>query len=179
MPIGLLIQVSCNNGPGRTQEYDIKSYFTAQQRDTLMADIITYVYKKPKTADYITRFSLHYRNWYVQNLPLFDLAYYYISDDSTHYYYLIRPARSAKGSTRGVGGSFKLNSEGKIIHFEELFNTPVMATPYLKQKGLILFKEMVASGDVDGYLGNPEFIEWPDDRLKYDNVKNEWRYDVE
>jgi hypothetical protein len=42
----------------------------------------------------------------------------------------------------------------------------------------MLFLEMIKSGNVDKYSGNIEYIEWPDDRLKYDRIRNEWRYDV-
>ncbi|MBA3900863.1 MAG: hypothetical protein H0X62_11755 [Bacteroidetes bacterium] len=158
--------------------YEVEQHYSKQEKDSLLTDLITYIYKKPKGADYETRFEPKYRNWFVQALPLFEFSYYHISEDSTHYYYVIRPARSPKGNTRGVGGKYNLDKNGQITDFEEIFNTPILPVEQLKGRGKHLFEEMIRNNNVEIYAGNPDYIEWPDDRLKYDKEKNEWRYDV-
>jgi hypothetical protein len=169
---------SCSNPQNEEFKTDINSYYNPNDRDSLLADIITYIYKKPRYATHETRFNAEYRAYYVNQLPNFKPIFYTITEEGVHYYYLIRPAKSVNGSTRGVGGYFTKDSEGKITHFVELFNTPVFEEHILVTRGKTLFEEMMNTGEVKTYLGNTDFIEWPDDRLKYDKEKNEWRYDV-
>ena len=91
-----------------------------------------------------------------------------------HYYYLIRPARSAQGNIRGVGGTFRMDAAGEIINFKEIFNTPVAALPDLQKRGDELFRKMVKYGNVDDYLRHPDYIEWPDAMTYYDTLQHEW-----
>lgn len=160
------------------QEYSIDNYYHDNQKDTLLVNIVTYIGYKPTLTDYQTRHQPEHRKFYTEQSGRYNIQYYYISDDSTHYYYLIRPARSPRGNQRGVGGRFKITAHLKLYDFEEIFNTPVLPEENLIDIGKILFHEMINSGNVDKYSGNIEYIEWPDDRLKYDRIKNEWRYDV-
>jgi hypothetical protein len=177
--IALVLTVACGTKEIAAEKYSIQEYFEKDQQDSLLVDIITYIYKKPKYADHQTRFDEQYRNYYSKMLSKFEMVYFYQHvSDSYHYYYLIRPARSPKGTTRGVGGRFLLNENNEIIDFEEIFNTPVQPVEELKKRGLFLFEEMIATGSIESYLGNENFIEWPDNRLKYDKATNEWRYNL-
>jgi hypothetical protein len=160
------------------QDYRIENYYQENQKDSLLVNIVTYIGYKPKLADYQTRHNPEHREFYKEQSAGYNIYNYYISSDSIHYYYLIRPARSPRGNLRGVGGRFKVTEKLKFYEFEEIFNTPVFPEEELIDIGKILFREMINSGNVDKYSGNIEYIEWPDDRLKYDRNKNEWRYDV-
>ena len=66
--------------------------------------------------------------------------------------------------------------DGQITGFQELFNTPVMIEEELEEIGWKLFRSMVENGHVDDFFGNDQFIEWPDERLKYNKELFEWRY---
>jgi len=180
LPVSLLILAiisSCTSD--NCSKNTFEKHFTGSQRDTLMTDMVTLIGRKPKTADWETRHEPQHRAFYIEQTRQFHMTYFDKNADETYYFYMIRPARSPQGNTRGVGGMFTLNSDGKIEYFEELFNTPINNTEELKQIGCTLFTEMTATGSVDKYLWNRDMIEWPDDRLKYDKVKREWRYDVE
>jgi hypothetical protein len=160
------------------QEYSIDNYYQDDKKDSLLVDIVTYIGYKPRQTDHQTRHNPEYREFYIEQSARYNIQYYYISDDSIHYYYLIRPARSPRGNQRGTGGRFKISGQSEIYEFEEIFNTPVLPEEELIDKGKILFLEMINSGNIAKYSGNIEYIEWPDDRLKYDRLRNEWRYDV-
>jgi hypothetical protein len=154
--------------------YDVGSYVSTSQRDTLLADIITYIYVRPTYSEWNTRFDPQFRKYYTSQVGKFRFEKYFIDNKGIHYYYLIRPARSAKESIRGVGGMFKLNENGKIISFTEVFNTPIAALPELQQRGEELFKRMVKQGNVNDYLRHPDYIEWPDKITYYDTIQYQW-----
>lgn len=159
-------------------QYRVENYFSSDQKDTLLTDIVTLIGVKPRTATSLTRFEQEFRPYYIQYSEEFKMVYYFVNENDDHYYYLIRPARSTKGNTRGVGGKFRFENE-IIIEFEEIFNTPVLDEDQLIEIGEILFLEMIETGSVEQFFGNKFYIEWPDERLKYHKGLNEWRYDVE
>lgn len=174
----VLILLTFSGCSGKNDEYGIERYFDQEARDTLLVNMVTYIGKKPRLADFETRHNQEHRIFYTLQARDFRFQYYYISDDSVHYYYLIRPARSTAGDLRGVGGRFRVRHDLSLFEFEETFNTPVLPEESLVVRGKSLFIEMINTGNVDRYLKNKNYVEWPDDRLKYDRSKNEWRYDV-
>src|SRR5687768_16509337 len=94
---------------GCIDKYEVKSYYSQAEQDSLLADIITYVYNRPSYATWQNRYEPTYRKYYVSRLKDFQFQHYFIDKNNTHYNYLIRPARGPQGNIRGVGGSFKLN----------------------------------------------------------------------
>jgi len=165
---------ACHNAK---KQYNFERHFTKQHRDTLLVDMVTLIGKKPKTADYITRHEPGFRDYYRQLSQHFSIEFFHQADD-TCYYYMIRPARSMRENQRGVGGKFTLDESGRIAYFEESFNTPVYERDELERIGWRLFRELTEKRSISGLLWNVDYIEWPDDRLKYDTEKREWRYDV-
>jgi hypothetical protein len=165
-----LIIASCS----QKDKYSVDRYFSESERDTLLTDIITYIYIRPPFSTTETRFEGKFRKYYVANLGKFRFENYYQSENGLHYFYLIRPARSVQSNIRGVGGVFKLDEQNNIIMFKEIFNTPPADLNQLRERGYRLFKEMIQKGNVDAYLHHPDFIEWPDERTYYDTLKHEW-----
>jgi hypothetical protein len=159
-----------------SESYRVEKYFPGDLKDTLLANMVTYIYKRPTAATNKTRTNPEFRSYYVKNASLFRYAYHHMTTDSIHYFYLIRPARSVDGDKRGVGGKFKINDKLELIEFEEIFNTQVLDEKELEEKGLTLFEELIDRGNVDRYLTDKTLIEWPDDRLKYHKEMREWRY---
>lgn len=155
-------------------KYEVKNYYAQAEQDSLLTDIITYVYIRPQHANWQTRFDRKYRKYYVSHIRDFQFQRYFIDANDTHYFYLIRPARGPEGSIRGVGGFFKLNENGEIISFREVFNTPIATNAELDIKGLELFKWMTVHQNVNDYLKNPDYIEWPDKMTYYDTIQYEW-----
>ena len=158
----------------------VSKYYSNTERDTLLTNIITYIYIKPAYASNATRFQAQFRKYYVQSLPKFSLENYYIAPDSTHYFFLIRPVGNTLKYRRGVLGKFKLKNAtvatGSLMptDFEEIVNTPHLEEVLVKKRGSFLFKELIKTGDLNKYLGMKDYIEWPDSMLVYDKNINEW-----
>lgn len=170
-----VVMFACQNNTNK-----VSKYYSDTQRDTLLTNIITYIYVKPTYATNATRFQAQFRKYYIESLPKFSLENYFIAPDSTHYFFLIRPVGNTLKYRRGVLGKFKLKqatvAEGSLMptDFEEIINTPHLEEALVKERGAFLFKELVKTGNLDKYLGMKDYIEWPDARLVYDKNINEW-----
>lgn len=158
--------------------------YTAQklpqaERDTLLVDLIARVYSLPEgqTGFNPQRLEERFRPYFISQKDKFDLLYYHVRPDSTHLFFMIRPARNAKNQNRGVGGRFRRGTDGKMMEFEELFVTPHLQEDTLRMRGKELFYELVKKGNVDMYLPSPAFVEWPNNLgAYYDKTRLEWRY---
>lgn len=165
-----VVMFACQNNTNK-----VSNYYNNTERDTLLTNIITYIYVKPTYATNATRFQAQFRKYYVQSLPKFSLENYYIAPDSTHYFFLIRPVGNTLKYRRGVLGRFRLKA-GSLMptDFEEIVNTPHLEEGLVKERGVFLFKELIKTGNLGKYLGMKDYIEWPDARLVYDKNINEW-----
>jgi hypothetical protein len=163
-----LIAYSCSDK--QSADY----YFNKQQQDTLLVDIITYIYTTPPGATWETRFNADNRNYYKSNLPKFKFEKLFQDENGTYYFYIIRPARSSHGTLRGVGGKFTLSENGKIEQFEELFNTPAADLNELRNKGNELFIYLIKNKNIDGFVANDQYIEWPNAWTYYDTIQHQW-----
>lgn len=170
-----VVMFACQNNTNK-----VGKYYSNAERDTLLTNIITYIYVKPAYASNATRFQAQFRKYYVQSLPKFSIENYFISPDSTHYFFLIRPVGNTLKYRRGVLGKFKLKNStvapGSLMptDFEEIVNTPHLTEALVKERGAFLFKELIKTGNLDKYLGMKDYIEWPDSMLVYDKNINEW-----
>lgn len=156
--------------------YDVQQFFPGDSRDTLLANMVTFIFKRPAVATQQTRTEPQFRSYYVDKLPLFEYAYHGIGPDSAHYFYLIRPARSVKGTLRGVGGRFVTRGGTALVEFEELLNTHISSRDTLLEYGVRFMEEALATGGADSMIADRTVTEWPDDRLKYHKELREWRY---
>lgn len=157
-----------------TDKYDVETYYSKSEQDSVVADIITYVYNRPPFSTPQSKFEPRHRSYYVSNLKNFRVEKYFIAKDGTHYFYFIRPAPNTTQGLRGVGGMFKMDANGKIKSFREVFNTPGGALPDLQTRGEELFREMVRVGNIDAYRKNTDYIEWPAQWNYYDTLQHEW-----
>lgn len=173
----LLILV-CLSSCERPSKYDASRYFDKATQDTIMTNIITNIYKVPKGADPKRKRELEYRKLYANQLPQFQFVHYHIDQrDSVHYFYLIRPARNEKGYKRGVLGKYRVDRDNNLLDFEEIANTPMLPENEILEKGEFLWDDLMYYGNIDRYYLNKAFIEFPDDRTRYDRVKKEWTYE--
>ena len=156
-------------------KYDVEDYFPGNLKDTLLTNMVTYIYKRPAVATQETRVNPEFRSYYVKHTDLFTYEFHHQIGE-THYFYLIRPARSLEGTARGVGGKFTTDETLELITFEEVFNTTIMDENQLREIGYELFLEMIEGKATEEYLIEHELVEWPDNRLKYHLEKREWRY---
>jgi len=156
--------------------YDVERYFPGDSKDTLLANMITFIYKRPAVATQQTRTEPQFRSYYVESLSLFEYAYHGIGPDSAHYFYLIRPARSLEGTLRGVGGRFTTRGGTALVEFEEILNTRIGTREKLLEHGVRFMEEALSAGRADAMIEDREVTEWPDERLKYSKSLREWRY---
>lgn len=156
--------------------YAVEAYFPGTAKDSLLVDMITFIHKRPNAAINRDRALPEFRTYYIEELPRYSYAYHRMTPDSTHWFYILRPARSVDGTLRGVGGHFRRTRDGTLVEFEEIFNTKVLPREVLLEQGLILFEQMVEQGNVENFPERDRWVEWPDERLKYDPTKHEWRY---
>ena len=159
------------------QLYAVEHYIPAEQYDTLLVDMVTYMGVKPRNTNHLTRHEPQHRDFYINQAQNYFLHSYYIADDDSHYYYMIRPARHHQYEHRAIGGKMKVDEAWRITEFEEIFATKPMSLHSLKELAANLFPEMVQDHEQIPY-NVMQWIEWPDDRCRYDKQKNEWRYDV-
>jgi hypothetical protein len=155
-------------------KYDVEKYYSKAEQDSVVADIITYVYNRPPYSNAQTKFEPKFRSYYVSSLKNMRVEKFFIAKDGTHYFYIIRPSSNTPLGLRGVGGMFKRDVAGKITRFKEVFVTPGSALPDLQTRGEELFREMVRTGNVDAYVKNPDYIEWPARWNYYDTLQHEW-----
>jgi hypothetical protein len=165
----ILILIGCNS-----EKNKISAYKTEAEQDTLLTNIITYVYKKAPYATDSTKWKPEFRSYYVNSLPSFHIENYTIDKNGWHYYFLIRPV-GGSDKRRGVIGKFKLKENSLMPYeFEETVCTPHLEEEVLKERGAFLFKEFVKNGDLKKYLPMKMYIEWPDSNLVYNKKLNNW-----
>ncbi len=159
----------CKNNPN-----DVGSYFNDSEKDTLLANIITYTSQYAKGATNGTRFEPRFRKEYVSRLAQYKIGNYYIAPDSTHYFFIIRPVGSGMFH-RGVGGKFKMGQNLMPTDYEEIWCTPHFKDEsVIQERGGFLFKAMIKDGNIDKFLTMKLYVEWPDSTLVYDKKMHEW-----
>ncbi|TVQ92040.1 MAG: hypothetical protein EA393_04115 [Bacteroidetes bacterium] len=157
--------------------FHIDRYIPKEEQDTLLVNIVTLMGVKPRNTNYITRHEPRYRNFYIQQARDFYIYRYYVDENELHYFYIIRPARHPFGNRRAIGGKYRLGVNLELQNYQEVFVTQILQEEYLREIADDLFIALT-EGNIEKYLDNRLIIEWPDDRLKYDKEKQEWRYDV-
>jgi hypothetical protein len=158
----------------QADKYKTSKYYTNSERDSLLVNMITYVYTKAPGATDSTKWEPQFRTFYKNSLPSFFIENYFIAENGWHYYFMIRPV-GGSSKRRGVIGKFKLEKGSlKPTEFEETVNTPHLDEEIVRERGSFLFKELVNNGNLDKYLSMKHYIEWPDSTLVYDKKTNNW-----
>ena len=158
--------------------YAVDRYFSKPDQDTLMTNIITNIYKVPRGVNPKVKHKLEYRNLYVSQIDKFKFVNYHIDpEDSLHYFFLIRPARNIHDHKRGVFGKYKLDKDLNLLMFEEVANTPMMPEEEILEKGSYLWKDLIYFKDLGRFFLNKAYVEFPDERTRYDKTKKEWTYE--
>jgi hypothetical protein len=161
---------SCNS-----KKYQTSNYFTDNQEDSLLTNIVTYIYTLAPQATNETKFQPQFRGFYTKNLSSFNLQNYYQSTDGWNYFFLIRPVGGSPKFRRGVLGKFKLKENSLMpTEFEEVANTPHLADEIVKERGQYLFQELIKNGNLDQQIPMKQYIEWPDEHLAYNKKQHEW-----
>ena len=166
--IGLLA-FSCKTDKNKPEDY-----YAQEETDSLVTNLITYVFAKAPGATDSTKWEPKFRSFYTNNLPSFHLENYTIAPNGWHYYFLIRPV-GGSDKRRGVVGKFKLAKNSLVpIQFEETINTPHLDEELVRERGKFLFQELVKNDNLDKYMTMKHYIEWPDNSLIYNKKTNSW-----
>ena len=165
----LFIFISCNT----RDKYDVNRYFNLADQDEILISIIAHIFTPPTYVSKQDRLKPEHRPHYAELAPKFKIIKYYISDEGTHYFYLIRPS-SIASERRGAAGHFKLKKDYQLSEFKEEFVTTVMSEEDLKSKAAFLFDEMV-KGNLDKFIGMKAYIQWPNEISEYDTINHEWK----
>jgi hypothetical protein len=166
-----IITLSCTS-----KKHTTKDYFTENQQDTLVANIITHIYTLAPGATRETKFQPQFKSFYTRNIQKFSLQNYQQAPDGWHYFFMIRPVGASSEYKRGVLGKFKLEPNSLMPEdFEEIANTPHLKEEVLKERGQYLFQELIKNGNLDKQLPMKHYVEWPDEHLAYDKKVHEWK----
>ena len=171
--IPILLILGCST----KDKYDVTRYHGVIEQDSVLASIITYIYTAPVYTSMKDRLKPEHRNFYSSLTPKFSILKYFVAEDGTHYFYVIRPAAKI-GDKRGVGGHFKMNHQFQLSGFREIFVTPILPEEELKTRCAFLFDEMV-KGNISNYLKMPTYVQWPNEISIYDTSAYEWKLKAE
>ena len=97
-----------------------------------------------------------------------------MTDTATLFFFKHRDLTSMQEHYRGVGGYFRLDENGEITFLNLLYHTPRLGKAQMNNRSLMLFEEMVKTGNVKAYLGNRSFIHAPNNDFFYDAENNRW-----
>jgi hypothetical protein len=161
----------------RTIDFGFEQHIQSPEADSLLVDMMVYIYRKPDGVAWDQRFDNKYRGYYTARISLFEHAYLHKKEDGSFLYFILRPGRQENNRTvRGAGGMMTLEN-GSIVDFEETFNTGIGSREEILDIGYQILIEWAETGSWERFAQDRNYIEWPDDRLKYDKVRHEWRYE--
>lgn len=154
-------------------KYDVAGYYDLPRRDSLLVSIVTYIFEAPPYTPMKDRFQDKHRPFYSKASAQFSIDKYYIADDSTYYFYIIRPG-GKPSEKRGAGGYFKMDKHFKLKDFHEVFVTPVLPEADVKGRCAFLFDEMV-NHNIGKFLTMKTYVQWPNKVSYYDTITYEWK----
>ena len=171
--LGLLITISILSCQSKNSKFNI--YLSDNQRDSLLTNIVTYIYTLAPNATPQTKFQAQFKGFYTKNLSKFTLENLQQSPEGWTYFFVIRPV-GASNFKRGVLGKFKLKENSTMpTEFEEIANTPHLKEGIVKERGEYLFQELLKNGNLNAQMPMKQYIEWPDEHLAYDKKVHEWK----
>ena len=147
-----------------------------QEKDKIMMSVIRYVTKAPENVTAEEKFSKEYDEYYLQRASLCRLEQYYSAGED-QYFLISQPAPSLVEKRHATGGKMKMNKNGKLVAYEEVFRTWKMTPDTLKRRSYLLFDKMVKGEPLTPFLtkNSPvEYIEFPDEHTFYDRERRSW-----
>ncbi|GHN00259.1 hypothetical protein WSM22_17480 [Cytophagales bacterium WSM2-2] len=154
-------------------KYDVARYYDLHQQDSVLTSIVTYIFSAPPYTKMQDRFDPKHREFYSLASSRFSIFKYYISEEGTHFFYVVRPGPTDL-QKRGVGGYFKMDKNFGMKGFHEVFVTPILPEAEVKGRCTFLFEEMV-NHSIDKYLNMEMYVQWPNKASYYDTITYEWK----
>ena len=170
---GLFIIISILSCQSKSSKFNI--YLSDDQQDSLLTNIVTYIYTLAPNATPETKFQAQFKGFYTKNISKFTLENLQQSPNGWTYFFVIRPV-GGSNFKRGVLGKFKLKENSTTpTEFEEIANTPHLKEEIVKERGAYLFQELLKNGNLNAQIPMKQYIEWPDEHLAYDKKVHEWK----
>ncbi|CAN5186380.1 hypothetical protein BH09BAC3_BH09BAC3_01540 [soil metagenome] len=161
------------------KDYNPATYLTAFEQVEVMTKIIRYMAKPPENLTFEERFYKGYDAYYNEQMSLHRLDAFYVDDNGTRYFMVSRIAPSLTEKRVAIGGTLKLDEQGKLIEYEEVFRTWKMTPDILAKKSAFLFDRMARGANLEPYytknLKDDEYIEFPDDHTYFDKSARLWQ----
>ncbi len=171
--LGFFVAISIFSCQSKNSKFNL--YLSVNQQDSLLVNVVTYLYTLAPNATTITRFQPQFREFYTKNSTKFTLENLQKSPDGWNYFFVIRPVGGGEFK-RGVLGKFKLKENSMMpTEFEEIANTPHLKEEIVKERGEYLFRELLKNGNLNAQIPMKQYIEWPDEHLAYDKKIHEWK----
>ena len=115
---GLFIIISILSCQSKNSKFNI--YLSDSQRDSLLTNIVTYIYTLAPNATPETKFQAQFKGFYAKNSSKFTLENLQQSPNGWIYFFVIRPV-GGSNFNRGVLGKFKLAENSTTDVFPEFW----------------------------------------------------------
>jgi hypothetical protein len=169
----LLMIPSCKND---SNQQDL--CFSEKEQASVIRQSIYYSVKLPPGATQETKFNSEFDGYYDIAFMEYDMRACRPGKDSSYYFLMTRKARSIWPAREAIGGKFKVDSQHKLLDYEEVFRTWKMTEDSLNTRAFELFDLMVQGKDLTPFLSKfkgDRYIEFPDDRFFFDKKSKTWR----
>jgi len=161
----------------RENKYQPDATLTAQEKDQVMMTIIRYVAKAPENVSPDEIFTSEYDSYYQERAKQCFLEQFYISGDD-RFFLVSQTAPSLTEKRHATGGRMKLDGDGTLKEYEEIFRTWKMVPDTLRKRSYFLFDKMVKGEPLEPYYTKhtgDQYIEFPDDVTYYDKASRSWK----
>lgn len=170
---GAFLLLQCTNN----KNYDPGLTLSPQEKDELKMKVIRYVAKPPENVGPEEKFKPEYNLYYQERASQCILEQYAILNE-LHYFLISQPAPSLTEKRHATGGSFRLDSDGSLQDYEEVFRTWKMVPDTLRERSYLLFDKMVNKEPLDPFYSKKmgdRYIEFPDDNTYFDKASRSWK----
>jgi len=158
-------------------KYDPGAALTAQEKDKVMMTIIRYVAKAPENVSRDEIFTSEHDAYYQERAKQCFLEQFYIAGDD-RFFLVSQTAPSLTEKRHATGGRMKLDGDGTLVEYEEIFRTWKMVPDTLRKRSTFLFDKMVKGEPLEPYYTKhtgDQYIEFPDDVTYYDKASRSWK----
>ena len=173
--VAFVLLVACESKPA----YEPSSYLDVKEKDRIHLEIVRNIGKPPEKATDTTKEKAGHEKYYLELASKHRMKNYFIADNGEHFFLEWKQAPSLYEKYVATGGKFRLDKDGNLQNFKEVFRTWKMHPDTLSRRGLVLFDKMVKGQSLKEYetvnSKNIEFIEFPDENVFYDTISRQWK----
>jgi hypothetical protein len=170
----LVFSVGCE----KKKNYEPNNCFSPDEQKQILNIMMHYASRLAPQATHETKFEKQF-DWYYDRAEAEARIVYcsFNEQDSVYNLFVGRKARSITPMEEGIAVRLKLNADKSFKEYEEVFRMWKMPVDSMNKKGKFLFQTMLDGGDLTLYYSKfrkDEFIEFPDDRFKFDKESRRW-----